>query len=757
MKARNLLRLATLLGTLVAAHRAMGQSPALFIMAPSYAAGANPVSVAVADFNGDGHPDLVLANNTTPGTVSVLLGNGDGTFQAAQSYAAGANPVSVAVGDFNGDGHSDVVVANYAGTVSLLLGNGDGTFQAVQTIVALSAGGQVVVGDFNGDGHPDLAVTSDAAQGTVSILLGNGDGTFQPPQSYAAGSFPLAVAVADFNRDGLLDLAVTNNSVPFAGGTVSILLGNGDGTFQSPQSYATGANPFSVAVGDFNGDGAPDLAVADYYDNKVNVLLGNGDGTFQAATPYAIGAPNALGSQNSALAVGDFNADGHLDLSVITAGSATVVILLGNGDGTFHAALANPTAIGSNLSALAVGDFNGDGHPDLAVANNRDGTVSILLGNGDTTFRAAESYLAGPFPSSIAVGDFNGDRHLDLVVANSTAGSVSMGTVSVLLGNGHGTFGAARSYAAGINPVSVAVGDFNGDGYLDIAVANAVNSLPSTVSVLLGNGDGTFQAAQGYAAGTDPRSVVVGDFNGDGILDLAVADAGTFPNYTDRGVMVLLNNGDGTFQAGQTYAALGPALAVADLNGDGKLDLVTSGGSVLLGNGDGSFQAAPSLAASSGPFGGPNSIAVGDFNGDGKIDIVIGEFAYYINDHPHLFNITESDVRVFLGNGDGTFQAAATFAAGPGPNAVAVGDCNADGNSDIVVADGANPFFFPTTVSVLLGKGDGSFLAPQSFGVDTRPVSVAVGDFNGDGYPDLAVIEQTDRVTILLNAANRGG
>jgi hypothetical protein len=326
------------------------------------------------------------------------MGQPPALFITAPSYAAASNPVSVAVGDFNGDGCPEVVVANYAGTVSILLGNGDGTLQAAQSFAAGSAAAHVAVGDFNGDGHPDLAVTNETAQGTLSILLGNGDGTFQAPQNYAAGSYPNSVATGDFSRDGVPDIAVTNLTAPVTGGAVSILLGKGDGTFQSPQSYATGTNPYSVAVGDFNGDGAPDLAVADYGDNKVNVLLTNGDGTFQAATPYAVGSPNVPGSQNIALAVGDFNADGHLDLAVITLSSATVVLLLGKGDGTFQAALANPTVIGFTLSALAVGDFNGDGHPDLAVANITDGTVRSCWAMATRPFGPPKATLPDRFP-----------------------------------------------------------------------------------------------------------------------------------------------------------------------------------------------------------------------------------------------------------------------------------------------------------------------------------------------------------------------
>src|SRR5216684_1815090 len=231
---------------------------------------------------------------------------------------------------------------------------------------------------------------------------------------------------------------------------------------------------------------------------------------------------------------------------------------------------------------VAVGDFNGDGVPDLVVANEGSNNVSVLLGNGQGAFQAAQNFAAGTNPQSVAVGDFNGDGKLDLAVANEGSGDVS-----VLLGNGDGTFQTAVAIATGTNPQSVAVGDFNGDGNLDLAVANGgdfSSGAGSNVTVLLGNGDGTFQTARAFAVDDIPQSVAVGDFNGDGKLDLAVA------NLRSGDVSVLLGNGDGTFQGAVNYAAAGASsIAVGDFNGDGKLDLAVASGSVsvLLGNGDG--------------------------------------------------------------------------------------------------------------------------------------------------------------------------
>ena len=352
--------------------------------------------------------------------------------------------------------------------------------------------------------------------------------SFSPAVSYAAGSFGYAVAVGDFNGDGKPDLAVATSNGNNASSTVSvsILLGNGDGTFQASRNFTAGAGGGgSLVVGDFNGDGKVDLAVLAR--NGVSVLLGNGDGTFQAPRNFATGfTPDAL-------AVGDFNGDGKPDLVTANSSSNNVSVLLGNGDGTFQTAVSY--AVGATPQSVVVGDFNGDGKPDLAVADRGDSLgrsagVSVLLGNGDGTFQAAQNFAAGFYPISVGVGDFNGDGKPDLAVANFPPDFVD-GTVSVLLGNGDGTFQAAQNFAVRVLCRFVAVGDFNGDGKPDLAVANLVSN---TVSVLPGNGDGTFQPPQNFGVGSLPISVGVGDFNGDGRSDLAVA------NF-DGTVSVLMN------------------------------------------------------------------------------------------------------------------------------------------------------------------------------------------------------------------------
>jgi len=332
--------------------------------------GFDPQSAAVGDFDSDGKLDAAVANagdRTNASTVSVLLGNGDGTFQQAANYGVDVFPIAVAVGDFNGDGKLDLVVVNYRSQdVSVLLGKGDGTFQAAVNYAVGVDPSLVLVADLNGDGNQDLAVAN--AGGGVSVLLGRGDGTFEAGPIQGAGIFANWAAVGDFNGDNKLDLVLVQPAIP---GNVFVLLGNGDGTFQAGVAYSAGDNPWSVVAGDFNRDGKLDLAVSDaYLGGPVNVLLGNGDGTFQAAVPYNIGGQ----VQPEGLALGDFNGDGNLDLVVTTSGRTKVNLLLGNGDGTFQAALGYSQ--GSSCTA-AVGDFNRAGRLDFTATSCNNSSLFL--------------------------------------------------------------------------------------------------------------------------------------------------------------------------------------------------------------------------------------------------------------------------------------------------------------------------------------------------------------------------------------------
>ena len=322
----------------------------------------------------------------------------------------------------------------------------------------------IAVADFNGTGNLDLAVANEG-DSTASILLGNGDGTFQPQTTVPTGIGPDAIATADFNEDGKPDLAVAN----FTDDTISILLGNGDGTF-TPGTTITGVkSPVAMIGADFNNDGIPDLAVLDQTDGRVIVLLGNGDGTFRTRTTTSVGL------SPSALVTADFNADGKIDLAVTNGGSNAVSVLIGAGDGTFSRRI--DFATGTGPSAIASADFNGDGRPDLAVTNKIDDTLSILLGNGDGTFSLLTNLTTDAGPTAVVAGDFSSDGLPDLLVVCQSASDVD-----IFLGLGSATFSPPIAVATGTGPVAAASGVFNGNALLDVAV---VNQSANTVSVIL--------------------------------------------------------------------------------------------------------------------------------------------------------------------------------------------------------------------------------------------------------------------------------
>ena len=370
---------------------------------------------------------------------------------------------------------------------------------------------------------------------------------------------------------GALDLAVANRD----GGEVSVLLGQGNGSMGPPQSFPVGTTPFGIALGDLNGDGRLDVVVANRGSGDVSVLLN------QSASPgvvtFAAQARYGAGTTPTAVAIGDVDGDGRPELAVTDAdGGVSVLFQPYAGGGAFDPGVFYETT-GGRSSAVAVQDLDGDGRPDLAVANlgydmgmeGRGGNVDVLLNQGNGTFGQAVGYLAGQGPFALAIADIDEDRRVDIVVANQLSNDVH-----VLRNQGSGTFAMPRVYPTGLEPYAVAVGDLNDDQHLDLAVANAgYNRTRGDVSVLLNRGQGTFVQAVSYPAGQRPAALAVADFNGDGRIDLAVANAAT------DDVILLQGQLGGTFMPAGGYAAgeNPAAMAVGDLNADGRPDIVVVG------------------------------------------------------------------------------------------------------------------------------------------------------------------------------------
>jgi len=699
----------------------------------------SPYAVATGDFNGDGKLDVITSNAS--GGVSVLLNAGGGSLLPARTSTFG-NTIAwgVAAGDFNGDGKLDAVIVN--STVSVMLGKGDGTLGAPG--VLLNTGGSlraVAVGDLNGDGKLDIAAVDEgfaerrSFNHVVDVFYGNGNGTFGGWQQVSVGNGPDSIVLADMNRDGKLDVVTSN----YADGTVSEVLGNGNGTYQGVRNFGVGTHPVSVAVGDFNGDRNPDIA-AGMAGGKEIVITGKGDGSFNGGKNF-----DSSTSVNS-IAAADFNGDGKLDLVAANNQADTISVFLGNGNATFAPAVNYGT--GDQPWAVAAADLSGDGRADIVTANVSGGDVSVFLSSGTGAMVAPPTYAVGAQPADVQTADFNGDGNADLVTADSYGG-----TVSVLLGNGNGSFQPAITSATGggVNGApgessKIAVGDFNGDGRLDLAVSNWAYSSVSngSVSILLGNGDGTFQAPSVYAAGVDPYGITAADLNGDGILDLAVADN----DFNNAGpavagqstVSVLLGNGDGTFAAGGSFETGGAHpvnVVAADFNGDGRADLAVTSTSyngptnaltLLAGNGDGTF--AMPVVLVGGTTG--NALAAADLNADGKLDLVA---------------TTGLGTVVVAGNGDGSFAASAVIAS-VGWSGLAVGDVNGDGKLDVVAGNGF-------TASVIMNNGDGTFATPRNYLLGAPVNALVLGDFNHDGLLDLAVADSVfgspGNVAVFLN------
>jgi hypothetical protein len=695
------------------------QPDGTFASKVDYPVGNTPFQVVTSDFNGDGIMDLAVANSAD-NTVSLLVGVGDGTFASTTRFPVGKTPVAIAAGDFDGDGKMDLAIANESDdTVSILLGTGKGAFTSQPTVPINGAPYYLLSGDVNNDGKADLFVLGGAptSSSALFLLTSTGNGAFSGA-NIGGGSSVANMALGDLNNDGNLDIAFANSSSD----SVSILLGNGAGTFRSQSLFTVGplgAPPQSVAVGDFNRDGNLDLAVTQTY--FIAVYNGNGDGTF--GSPLLGGIPSF--TIPLLLVPTDFNNDAQLDLAVVIPDYNVALIVLGNGDGTLASRTDISLPASGGLGGSVVADFNNDRKPDLAIAQFNEppqgsiqGFVTALLGNGDGTFQNPASTPSSDVGiAEMLSADFSGNGSADLASANVDAN----GGIAVFLGGGNGMFGSPiDSFMGGVTPMNpgpMAAGDFNRDGKMDLIVGSEnTGNNSSPLYVLLSQGDGTFSANFLYnlAYGFVP-DLAVADFNHDGFLDLAVT--------TQNEVLVFLGRGDGAFQAPVAYTnsnAFTNSVSVGDFNGDVKPDIVVgTSGAVLFyaGNGDGTFQPQVTTPTSLNMI----TLIAGDFNGDVFLDLA--------TDGPGL-----SD-SILLGNGDGTFQGATPFEASYYPRTYTVGDLNGDSIVDLVQFSTSNPTGTPPqTASVWLSTPAPSFTASslqfgaQNVGTPSSPQTLVLSN-----------------------------
>jgi len=460
-----------------------GANPTSALLLPmTYAVGTSPQGLTTADFNRDGHPDLAVANSGD-NTVSILLGNGDGTFSVAATLATDSGPIAVVTSDFDNNGIPDLAVVNQAsGTVSIFLGNGDGTFRLGTPLAGLSAPDGIAVGDFNKDGQPDLAVANSSG-GTVSVFLGNSDGSFTAlaPLALPSGTAS-SIVVGDFNRDGNPDLAISDGSE----GLVWIVPGDGTGGFGMALSYYSGNGANALLSGDWNGDSLVDLAVANPADNSLSLLMGNGDGTFQPTVTLP-GLASPLG-----LASADFNGDGRSDLAVTNSSTNFVGLLFGTIGGGFQTPVLN--SVGAAPWGVTTADFNADGWTDLAVTNSQSNSVSILL-------QGAQASLSG----------------MVLSFGEEIVGGTSAAEAVVLTNTSNAPMSVNNAILTGVNPS-------------DFALSSTCTPLPVRLAA---GGQCQFTVAFiPSASGNRSAGLQINDTAGSGSQMISLAGVGTAPQAT---------------------------------------------------------------------------------------------------------------------------------------------------------------------------------------------------------------------------------
>ncbi len=661
-------------------------------------------NATAADLNGDNVLDLV---GTAIHGIGFASGNGDGTFQPVEITTAGNSVSARVVGDFNNDGVLDVASGTAMGStsaVSLLLGLGDGTFGPERLMTTSVYPMDTERGDFDHDGNLDLAIASaDSLGGRVGVLFGNGDGTFQPESIFGTGAMPGntvtllaadldgdldddlvsaglyttsitvhvsdgarsferadvplggsggvgALVATDLDKNGHLDLALAR----YVPAGLTLLMGNGDATYQAPRQLAMANQGAAIIAIDFNNDTKPDLITSD----TVSMRLWPGDGLGDFGVTTQLPTPAGSFNVGIRLTPGDFDNNGTIDLALEGQGT-----LVARGDGAGDFALPRfATAPGQSI---AVGDFNNDTKPDVAIVHIENNTVLVRRGLGDGTFDAGTVYATGTNPGLVLAADLDGNTSTDLVVKNEL-------DMTVLLNNGSGVFLSSSAVTiAGMNRHrGFALGDFNGDTRPDIAVTREPWVGAAMLQIALNNGNGTFATPTEYAI---PGASYTWFLATADLRNTAMVDVVSFPLYRFAG------NGSGMFGAATSIYSGGSVLnggvVISDMDSDGKLDLLATSSGLQLhrGKGDGTFDA-PVLLVDSFRIGNP--VATGMINGDGLRDIV-----------------TYGDgLGVILGKSGGTYARPLFYATALGAvdnyERSIIADFNADGRADLATPGG---------------------------------------------------------------------
>ena len=731
-----------------------------------------PRHVAVGDFNQDGYLDLVIANSGSH-TIGIFFNLQNGTFSSQITHSTGinSNPSSVAVGYFNDDSLLDIALTNYASnSIGVFLNYGNGTFtKPISTFLRSSRPRWLTTAHFNQDNFTDIAVVNERTF-TVLILSSLGNGLFEIENSYHLGydSMPSTILASYFNQDRYIDLLVVSygtselvvllnnqnnnftiskystgsNSHPTsldvgdvnndtvmdvvvansATNTLGIFLGREDGTVNIMISLSIDHSscPQSVILVDFNNDTLLDILIVDSTNNTVLVLNGDGDGSFALATEYSTGS----NSNPSSFATGDFDKDNKLDVVVTDNGTSRILILSSYAKYPVTSRIVYPTGKGLVVYGLDLADFNNDGYLDLVAINNGKRSLAIHINLQNETFEHQQTYDVNEYYAVefVTTKDINNDQNVDIIFTISTVGNVSM-----LLGNGDGTFRYGNSYSTGnqSSAYMLVVDDFNHDNYVDIITAN---SETDSLGIFFGYGNGTFTDMTVFFNGTgfNPYRILTGDFDNDQNLDLAIS------REDKADIQILLGNGKGSFQNAMLISTDNEAvrsLAIHDLNNDNRSDLIYTNVEysyvgILLSRNDRTLTSVTKYPTIRGAL--SSSVSVGYYNADPFIDLAVT-------------NMYDASLSIYLGIGNGSFEISDRIDTGykTQPEFAIFGELNGDRQQDLVV-------WQRSAIEILIlfvqQKANFGRQTNYSTGSSSHPYSVAIAHFNSPQQTDLVVV-----------------